>query len=1281
MNRLCLAINSIAFASFFIVSQVNAEIVFSFDKSIHAEKGGVIQKEDIAGLEKMGVLGTPLNAAAKRAESASFGSGIIGKSLKIGVSSDGKNRYSYSYNPTQDLYTDEGAVMFWVNPVNWKGNDKKFHILFCASSPKNTMFIYKYQNRSDLLFYFNGKYAFASIKDWKPEVWHHVAAVWSKDALYLYIDGRMKKGIQTPKREKRDFKNFIFGSKYNWKGEVGETLIDQVKILPKFINEKAVLTEFSKTAAFIKDANSPIEISVGPATPKLDGILSVNEYGFASGGFFNIKTGKFAATQSRWAMSYDNKNLYFAAVTPVGKSVAAKYRTHDANIWEDDSVEIHVKVSENSKYQFVFNSVGGIFDHKNKDHSWNSKGVKTASKIVKGLWTLECSIPLSNFEKFSKNFYINMCRSFSDTKELTSAAPVISFYADYRNFIKIIPTQNVPAIDILSLGDLNGKKLDFRVSLKNKQNVPTACNFELSTDNKFLPYQKKDTIKLAAKSTKVYLEKKNNLIPNLILSVKITDNNGKALYVSKFPYHDINPATVHTLNVNIPQQSLFVAIKNYTPGMKKFLRIRVLKQDKKNVLSAKKEIKPDSYSKINFDISKLAPGKYVIHTDLMDAKNKVFFTNDFPFNKSPKTPWWSNPTAGLEHDVPIPWTKPVIKNSAFQCLNHTYLFEKGAFLSSINIKGNELLASPAQLKVNGKPAVFKTVCIKGKKMPAVTDYRHIATIDGVSINMEMQAEFDGLLRYTLRVKPAKSPVKLTAMTLELPIKSQYATCFDDCSSSFVKDDLKSTRNKIITKNTVTRPFFRIGDEKIGLLGGMASMRGWYIKNKANSLVVDNKTDKVTVKFNFVDTPLDLNKERVIKFFLQATPTKNKMNMAKSSKAVLWTGYWTTIYEYKVEGYFDDKEIAKLEKKLPPGKEYHWYFTSAGVSPFSPDWNYWGMNWHNDPPAFGTVGADSDLSKRAYRDRNGWTFGCLSSRSFLDFKIRTATDAMTNKKYKVNNVYYDISWPKICWNKEHGCVWYDEFGDRMPTNDWEGMRELHERVYRTLKKKNPDGVMTQHLLCSWSPSDSFCDIIVGGEVYEQELSEKGHYYDCFNPTFMRQHFTARAVDKDYWMIPQFLRAIILYKPAKLKTWKPELPEVKKAMINMLGALYVHNVNCWPIYGTEKLVQKVRKYYHQLTDTDYVFHPYWEKTGPIKGISPNSKKLLASAYEKDGKYFIVVVNNEEKSYSVSVELKGMNNRNAIEALSEKKYVVKGNKLTLTLGPREAKFFFFDNVTIKK
>lgn len=1265
-------------AALMLALPLKAEIHFTFDKNIHADKGGLHQRQEIAGIDRIGVQGKPLQAAAKLAENGGLVTGIIGKALKVGVSPDGKKRFVYRYNPQIDMNTDQGTVMFWVKPQNWLGKDKKFHLLFTAGSsvkPGYTMFIYKYQSRPDLFFFFNGTYAFANVKDWKADEWHHVAAVWKADELYLYIDGRLKKGVKTKKRAKDKFQYFTFGSMRNWPGEVGETLIDEAKILDKPLNESAVTKEYSRVASFIKNVQSPIEIAAAPVTPKLDGKLSTNEYSFAGCGFFNIFNGKYAVTQSRWGVAYDKNNLYFAMVTPVGKNVSAKFTKRDENIWEDDSIEIHIQTTSETKYQFVFNSSTGIFDKKDNNTNWNAANVKTCSKIEKNLWTFECAIPLSNFGKIDKPFFINLCRSIATPREFTSAAPANFAYADYRNFIKIIPVADAPRIDMQSLGDLNAKKLNFKASIRNDLKKQTACSFYLNTDNQFLPYQKKDTVQIPANKSKVYTAKKDNLHANVTLGVNISDSTGRKLYFAKFPYHDINPASVHNLFVRIPTKTMYVAIKNYTPALDKFIQVRFIDQNKKTVMTAKQKITPNSYSEVPFSITKVKDGMYTVHTDILDKANKVLYTNYFNVKKTPDKPWWSNPTAGLKTNVPVPWTTPAASKDEFKCMYRTYAFKSGSLLSTLNIKGDEFLSAPAVLKINGKKAAFKTTLEKGKKVPAVNDYTHTANIDGVSVNVAMQAEYDGLLRYTLKIKPASAPVKLSSMTFEIPVSAKYGTCFDDCTSHFIKNDLLKDKGKSISKNMVFSPFFRIGNEKTGLLGGISSLRGWYIKDKTKSLVIDNQKDTVTVKFNFIATPLELKKERTIKFYLQATPIKPKVNMSKSKKASLWTGYWTHVYDYKVNGYFDDKEIQKLEKKLRPGAEYHWYFTSAGVSPFSPKWYYWGLNWHNDPPTFGTVGADSDHSKRVKRERNGWTYGCLSSKSFLDFKIRTVTDAIMNKKYNVNNLYFDISWPKICWNKEHGCLWFDEFGDRMPTNDWEQNREFHERVYRVLKEKNPDNVITQHLLSGWTPADAFCDIIVGGEVYEREVADKEGYYDCFTPRFMRMQFTPRGADRDYWMIPQFLRSIILYKPAQLRTWKADSPKNRKAIMHMLGALYVHDVNCWPIFGTEKYVNQGRKYRNQLTDTDYIFHPYWEKGGPVVSVSPKRDDLMVSVYEKDNKYLIAVLNNADKKQTAVIDLKGLNNRKYTEAFSEKDYVVKNNKITLELAPRNFQLFFFD------
>ena len=1256
---------------------LKGEIIFSFDKDFHADKGGVPLQDDITGIEKTGVHGVPLSAAAGIAENERFGTGVSGKALKIGVASEGKGRYAYQYKPFDGLYTNEGCIMFWAKPENWNGGDDRFHILFCASSdtpPGYTMFIYKYQNRPELFFYLNGIYAFTSVKDWTPGEWHHVAAAWKSDELYLYVDGRLKNGIKTKPRAREKFKSFSFGPSWEWSKETGTTLLDTVRITPKFQDEHSVSQEYSLTAALLKGGKSTIEIMVHPTTPTIDGTISEGEYGFYGSGFFNIMNGKYANKQNRWGIAYDKQNLYFAMASPVEGEMTAKHHDHDANIWEDDSVEIHIRTAEHTNYQFIFNSGDGIFDKMNDDRTWNSQGVKTSSRIENEIWTFEAAMPLSNFKPLGDHFFINLCRSFAHPKELTAAAPVNFSYTDYNNFIRINPDANAPLFELASIGNLNDRKLNLKLKLHNMEQSENSFRVSLSTDNQILPFQKVVSILVPPSEAKVLEENNSNLPANATLAMTLEDKSGKRLYSAKFPYHDITPAVIHSLYVKIPKQTMFLSVKNHTPGLKKALKISIQDKAKQVVLTAQKDVPPNSYSELPFDIANLPQGSYTVFAELLDTSGNVLNSNNFPMNKSGDKPWWSNPHTGLENDVPPPWTTPVATDNEFQCWGRTYRFKNGSFIASINIDGTEFLYSPVRLLVNGTNADFRTERLDGKRSPAVNDYRQTAVRDGIVITSELQAEYDGLLRFTLIVRPEDSSAELSSMSLEIPIAAQCASGFNDCSSIFENDDLRKSRGKTIFKNPVYKPFFRIGNERIGLLGGMSSMRGWHTKDKEHALAIDNQTDKAKVSLSFVDTPFRLEKERRISFYLQATPVKPKAPISKTRKAHLWTGYWTTVFDYKVEGFFDDTAIQSLEKQLKPDMEYHWYFTSSGASPFSPEWYYWGLDWHNDPPSLGSFGADSDMSNRAKRDKNAWTYGCLSSRSFLDFKIRTCTDAITNPKYHVDNCYFDLSWPKICWNPEHECLWLDDFGDKMPTNDWEGNREFHERIYRTLKRKNPDGAITQHLIATWTPGDSFCDIIVGGEAYDQEIASKENYYDCFKPDFMRIAYTPRNVDKDYRIIPQFLRSFLLFKPARAKTWKPDSPDARKAILHMLGCLYVHNINCWPIYGTEGFVVKARKYRNLLTDTNYSFHPYWEKNGPVTHITPENDNLMASVYEHGGKYLLAVLNNSTTPCTAQIHLQGMDTLPCLEVFSDEKTALNAGVLNVPLADREFKLFFF-------
>ena len=50
----------------------------------------------------------------------------------------------------------------------------------------------------------------------------------------------------------------------------------------------------------------------------------------------------------------------------------------------------------------------------------------------------------------------------------------------------------------------------------------------------------------------------------------------------------------------------------------------------------------------------------------------------------------------------------------------------------------------------------------------------------------------------------------------------------------------------------------------------------------------------------------------------------------------------------------------------------------------------------------------------------------------------------------------------------------------------------------------------------------------------------------------------------------------------------------------------------------------------------FHPYWERDAGVSLVSPESGKLLASAYANDGKLLLAVLNDTNQTQAVTLAL---------------------------------------------
>ena len=73
-------------------------------------------------------------------------------------------------------------------------------------------------------------------------------------------------------------------------------------------------------------------------------------------------------------------------------------------------------------------------------------------------------------------------------------------------------------------------------------------------------------------------------------------------------------------------------------------------------------------------------------------------------------PPWAGTTLGAEDTVPPPWTVPVAASGTFSCWEREHVLGGAGLVASIRSAGEELLAAPVSVEMNGKTLSFAVSC-------------------------------------------------------------------------------------------------------------------------------------------------------------------------------------------------------------------------------------------------------------------------------------------------------------------------------------------------------------------------------------------------------------------------------------------------------------------------------------------------------------------------------------------------------------------------------------------
>lgn len=671
---------------------------------------------------------------------------------------------------------------------------------------------------------------------------------------------------------------------------------------------------------------------------------------------------------------------------------------------------------------------------------------------------------------------------------------------------------------------------------------------------------------------------------------------------------------------------------------------------------------------IRIDVADLPPGFYWIHLDYIGGNGETVYTDRrFPYLKPGAKMPWQDTALGAEDTVPPPWTKPEFSDDGvFRCWNRVIRLGGDGLVSSIKSGGKELLVRPSTLEFNGRPLTFDVDLVKRRN----SDATYLLKAREADVKVAVKCEFDGFMTFK-----ASFPTPVSSLKWKVAVDRSYVTGFDDCSR-------EDNANAFFPKGTNPGVEFDPGKRqmwwlpgRIGLMGGILNMRGWHVRNLEKAGCVGSTAKEIEVSTTFVDEPVSKGPRRMVGFYMEPTPVKPKdlaLAATDETKWTQWTGHLMQYFELKYPGFERPERIKHFRGELKKGKRVFFYNASCGHSYGDPFWNWYRRDWHRN--GYTTFQHEAPHYNPERRDF-GWTYGCLSSKDFFDFKIWGVNWYFNECIPEMKDLYFDLAGSSPCENEEHGCVWKDDFGRQVRDCQLLQVRELHKRAYRLVKAKNADGVMFGHVSKSRGPTDVFFDMICAGEGFAFKIHENDYcYYDIFTPEVMQSFFVPRAQEVVTVLIPQFARAINCWAPHLWKSYKPRSPKMNRAIRHFIAYAKIHDllIQAWPTLRDGPQFYKVDAPIRRIRAKGRYSAYYLEDKPAVSVSKPNPRFLWA--WFADGKDAVLVLLNDtdsEVTQTVSVEGLSAEGRDILDGTA---FDFSSGKCTMTFGPRAAFFISF-------
>jgi len=1060
------------------------------------------------------------------------------------------------------------------------------------------------------------------------------------------------------------------------------------------------------------EINRPILIIPrGKRSPVVDGKISPEEYTDALifTGFRGAGKGGIAMHRSPLVyITYDNKRLYFAIVSPLRPGESLKQlvcRRDDSLVCMDDAIEIFIypiraKFEREDYYQFVCNARGAYYDARylpsvgQVEPQWNGRWeYKTA--VEKKRWIAEVSIPFADIDiseiKDSLVFNLDICRdSPSFTRHFTSFAG--AFHQREYSAIATL-SDSGPAVQIFSIGSLNDGLVEVKGRLINTGSKPLNLITEIEVISHGKLVFKKNISSFLKTQQSISFSAKKELknVEKGIFNIQVINKDTSYIYyrqnlpfqtgmpdkpveVRKQPPVLVRGGVAPSFGIVQAEVDIF-NLKDASSISK--VKLELIPEGKAQSI-AKSELKYTEFERgfasTLLNVPRLKEGKYRLIATVVSTDGRILGRGEDIFQLK-NYPWVRN-KIGISEKILKPWTPLKISGNMVKCWGKKYVFSGSGFPLQIYSTQPEPTRGPATVKLltrrsglvgfsDGKKLRFIPGKLKiTESKPSIVKLCGKAESEELISETVGELEYDGFYKVVLTVRPKRKNVKIDNLAIEFPLDSRWVTLLNSvgdmvrgnafCGALPKKEGMiwhsAMFHNQLVKGNFL--PFVWLGNEDRGLAYLADNDKGWILDYTKPCLEVVRQGKEVLFRIVFINRSVELSKPIKILFAIQATPVKPLPQG--------WRAWLRTTFETSMHKEWPTKEWPKDSKFHTYGQAY----PGRIEKPF-----YWGTLHPTDEEesrkyveSFHKKGVKMylyiNLNKTSANDQEykdyypewvripGPKGGYNPVKSFQDYALWSL------KKWfiscNIDGIYLDDVYPSPSENIINGCGWIDEEGIVHAGYSLFQSREYVKRLATMLQELGCfPGIWAHTTNTPCIPYLSFVDMFYDGELHgwPDPTIENPDYIDRWPYRYL-DRFRACSYTKQFGVVPARL----------VKDIDRKLDADSAIALIMLHDIFFfdadHTYIIWPLSE------------FRIWEKDVKYIPYWDVRKLVK-VKADNPKVLASTWSRKDRIMVMVSNlgPQDAKVNLQINLSAFNLKEplcAVDGISRKRIKLSNGKI---------------------